>query len=256
MSCSRRPAVLVAALLATPLCATAQQPLESPGWTPIKADQPRPGYVHLEDSPLQPAWQPVAAAEPTPPPLASPASETGMEALFRPGATSAEFRGGAYWNFNFGPRIPAFNYVPLSIRQGMMLTCPENHWWGYGNYECLIDLTGAAITSTFGHYFVGPSFYLRANWVTDSCVVPYFQLGTGGVWNDAYKDQGQRAIGEGFEFYQHVELGLKYFVAPNMSLDVEGGLQHLSNGGLARRNLGVNALGATVGFTYYLPTGR
>jgi hypothetical protein len=252
----RRPAVLVAALLAAPLSATAQQPLESPGWVPIKADEPQRGFVHLEDSPLQPAWQPVAASDPTPPPLAAPAPATGVDALFRPGATSSEVRGGAYYNVNLGPRIPAFNYVPVSIRQGLMLTCPTDHFWGYGNYECLLDLTGAAITSTYGHYFVGPSFYLRANWITGTCAVPYFQLGTGAVWNDAFKDQSQRAIGEGLEFYQHVELGLKYFVAPNMSLDLEGGLQHLSNGGLARRNFGMNALGATVGFTYYLPTGQ
>lgn len=255
MSRSRRPAFLVAALLAAPLSATAQQPLESPGWVPIKAEPSRPGFVHLEDG-LRPAAQAAPGPDLAPPPLAGPAPETGIEALFRPGATSAQVMGGAYFNVNLGPRIPTFNYVPVSVRQGLMLTCPTDHFWGYGNYECLLDLTGAAITSTYGHYFVGPSFYLRANWITGSCAVPYFQLGTGAVWNDAYTDQSQRAIGEGLEFYQHVELGLKYFVAPNMSLDVEVGLQHLSNGGLARRNLGVNALGATVGFTYYFPNGQ
>jgi len=51
----------------------------------------------------------------------------------------------------------------------------------------------------------------------------------------------------------HYEIGLKCFVAPNLSLDVEGGFQHISNAGLARRNHGVNALGAQVGLTYYFP---
>jgi hypothetical protein len=45
-------------------------------------------------------------------------------------------------------------------------------------------------------------------------------------------------------------------VAPNLSLDVEGGIQHLSNGGLARRNYGINAVGAAVGLTYYFPCGQ
>jgi len=255
---SRRPQLLVlaAVLLAVPPSATAQQPSESPGWAPANAGPTRPGFVHLEDA-LQPAAQAAASPAPTPAPLVYSAPETGVEALFQPGATSTQVMGGAYFSVDLGPRIPTFNYVPVSVRQGVMLSCPEDHWWGHGNYECLFDVTGAAITSTYGHYFAGPSFYLRANWVTpDSCVVPYAQLGTGAVWNDAYKDQGQRAIGEGLEFYQHVELGLKYFVAPNMSLDVEGGIQHLSNGGLARRNLSVNALGATVGFTYYFPNGQ
>jgi hypothetical protein len=254
MSGCPKSIVLIAALLAAPLSATAQNPQESPGWVSADAGPARSGFVHLEDGPPPVV---VAMPGPAPAPLASAAPEGGVEALFRPGVTSTQLLAGAYSNVDLGPRIPTFNYVPVSIRQGVMLTCPEDHWWGHGNYECLFDTTGAAITSSYGNWFAGPSFYLRANWVTPgSCVVPYFQLGTGAVWNDAFKDQGQRAIGEGLEFYQHVELGLKYFVAPNMSLDVEGGLQHLSNGGLAHRNLGVNALGATVGLTYYFPNGQ
>jgi Lipid A 3-O-deacylase (PagL) len=45
-------------------------------------------------------------------------------------------------------------------------------------------------------------------------------------------------------------------LVPNASLDVEGGVQHISNGGLAGRNLGVNAFGGALGFTYYFPAGR
>jgi hypothetical protein len=50
------------------------------------------------------------------------------------------------------------------------------------------------------------------------------------------------------------EIGVKYFVAPNLSLDLEAGIQHMSNGGMANRNLGVNAFGAQVRLTYYFPT--
>jgi hypothetical protein len=182
---------------------------------------------------------------------------TGYEALFRAGATSTQVLGGAYFNVNIGPRIPAFNYVPLSVRQGVMLTGPEDHWWGHGNYECLLDLTGAVITSTYGHFFAGPSFYLRANWLEPDCsAVPYIQIGTGAVYNDAHEDQSQRALGQAIEFYQHLEVGLKWFVAPNLSLDFEGGIQHLSNGGLARRNYGMNAVGGAIGLTYYFGCGQ
>lgn len=256
MSHYRRSAVLIAVLVAAPLSASAQQPLGSPGWVPIQADPPGTGFVHLEIA-VQPVAPPPAGPDLAPPPLAGPAPETGFEALFRPGATSTQVLGGAYFNVNLGPGVPAFNYIPISFRQGLMLTCPEDHWWGHGNYECLLDLTAAAITSTFGHYFVGPSFYLRANWVTPgSQVVPYAQLGTGAVYTDANKDQGQRAIGQAIEFYQHLEFGLKWFIAPNLSLDVEGGIQHLSNGGLAHRNYGMDAVGATIGLTYYFPNGQ
>jgi lipid A 3-O-deacylase len=256
MPCHRRTAVLLAAFLAIPFIAAAEEPVESPGWVPAKTDAARSGFVHLEIV-TQSAAEVLTVPDRSAPPLTAPAPETGVEALFRPGTVTTQVLGGAYFNVNLGPSIPTFNYVPVVLREGWMLTCPTDHLWGYGNYECLFDITGAAITSNYGHWFAGPSFYLRFNWLPPgSCIVPYAQVGTGAVFNDAYKDQSQRAIGQSLEFYQHVELGLKYFVAPNMSLDVEGGLQHLSNGGLARRNLGVNAVGAMVGLTYYLPNGQ
>ncbi len=44
-------------------------------------------------------------------------------------------------------------------------------------------------------------------------------------------------------------------ITPDLSLDIEGGLQHISNAGLANRNLGVNAFGGSIGLTYYFPWG-
>ena len=81
--------------------------------------------------------------------------------------------------------------------------------------------------------------------------MPYTQGGVGAILTDAYKEPWQRAVGQEFEFYLHAEVGVKCFITPNLSLDIEGGLQHISNGGLAKRNYGVNAFGGTVGFTYH-----
>jgi hypothetical protein len=180
---------------------------------------------------------------------------TWVEKSFQFGTTSTQMLAGGYWSGPWGPRSRPYNYLPFSIRQGVMTSSPEEHWWGRGNYECLLDLTGAAITSTYGNWFVGPTFFARANLIEPgSPIIPYAQVGTGGIFNDAYLDQTQHAIGQSFEFYLHLELGLKCFVAPNLSLDMEGGLQHTSNGGMAKRNYGVNCYGGTVGLTYYFPT--
>jgi Lipid A 3-O-deacylase (PagL) len=138
-----------------------------------------------------------------------------------------------------------------------MLTGPDDYRWGRGNYECLCDLTGARVVSGFGSWLAGPSLLLRFNWLEPVApVVPYAQVGAGGVLNDAYRVRTQPAIGQAFEFYLRAEVGVKYFVAPNVSVDVEGGLQHISNGGMSSRNAGVNAFGATVGLTYYFPRGE
>jgi Lipid A 3-O-deacylase (PagL) len=179
------------------------------------------------------------------------------DGVFACGTTSVQVLAGAYFSGRPGPRVPAFNYVPVSVRFGCMLTDAADGWWGRGNWECVCDNTVAAITSDYGNWFAGQSYLLRYNFLEPSCpVVPYHQFGAGWVINDAYKDQTQHAIGQSFEFYLHYEIGLKYFVAPNISLDVEAGIQHISNGGMADRNLGVNAFGGQVGFTYYFPPGR
>ncbi len=52
---------------------------------------------------------------------------------------------------------------------------------------------------------------------------PYSQVGAGFVLNDAYRDKSQKAIGAFFEFYLHAEVGVKYFISQNWSLDLEGG---------------------------------
>jgi hypothetical protein len=170
-----------------------------------------------------------------------------------PDPTSYQMLTGAYFSTKLGPPIPTFNYVPVSFRIGWDLGPP---WGGDspfpGHWEFLADVTGAAITSSYGTWFAGSSFFLRYNWTDPgSLLIPYAQGGVGGIVNDAYKDRCQRAVGQAFEFYLHAELGLKCMIAPNLSLDFEGGLQHISNAGLADRNYGVNALGGSVGLTYY-----
>jgi Lipid A 3-O-deacylase (PagL) len=180
----------------------------------------------------------------------------GVDGWFQTGVNSTQVLGGAYASGAPGPRSRQFNYAPFSIRQSVMMTNPEDHWWGRTNMEALLDLTGASIWSSYGSYFVGGTLFARKNWVEPGAnVIPYSQLGVGIIYNDVSKDQSQHALGLPLEFYLHAEVGLKYFVKPNLSLDIEGGLQHISNGKLGERNYGVNCYGGAVGFTYYLPIG-
>ena len=177
--------------------------------------------------------------------------------VFSPDYRSCQVLFGGYANSRLGPIIPDFRYLPVTVRRGMMLTAPQDttEFWR-GNWEFLWDFTAAAIISDYGTAFAGPSALIRYNFVRpEARLVPYLQGGVGFIINDAYLDRTQRAIGEAFEFYLHIEMGARYFVAPNWSVDIEGGLQHISNGTLAPRNLGANSLGVTVGFTYYFPSG-
>lgn len=171
--------------------------------------------------------------------------------------TSLQVLQGAYFSSKLGPPIPTFDYLPVSVRYGWNLGNPmEANGLVRGTWEFLTEVTGATIISNYGHWFAGTSAFLRYNfWDPGSPIIPYCQGGAGVVLNDAYHDRDQRAIGQPVEFYLHAEVGLKCMIAPNLSLDVEGGLQHISNGGLANRNYGVNAFGGSVGLTYYFPWG-
>jgi hypothetical protein len=234
-----------------------------PVLTDVPSATPRPTW--LEDgADIRPAAATDAqgwAGETWPPaPMGTHGSACTFECvnpIFRAGATSTQLLVGAYYSSGLGPSIPVFDYAPVTIRHGWMLTSPgEFHSWP-GNWEALCDVTGAIVTSDYGNWLVGSSVYLRYNLVElGSCLVPYAQVGAGFLLNDAYRQTTQRAIGQMFEFHLHYEVGLKYFVAPNVSLDLEVGFQHISNANSSDRNFGVNAIGAQVGFTYYFPWGQ
>jgi hypothetical protein len=275
MTRRRRFLALAAALIALPGATFAQS--RSDGAPPIPTGPPlepppaetrRPTW--LEDGPtVIPAsgtsGPRVIAGEDTAWPVTHAGSACNFDApdphvgwLFSE-PTSVQVLFGTYYSSKLGPGISTFNYLPLTIRHGWDLGNPAGPTSPVpGNWEALLDFTGAAITSSYGNWFAGTSLLFRYNWTDPgSTLIPYCQGGPGIILNDAYRDRDprQRAIGQMLEFYLHAEVGLRWLVAPNLSVDIEGGLQHISNACLAPRNAGVNAVGGSVGFTYYFPWG-
>lgn len=168
---------------------------------------------------------------------------------------SLQVLGGAYFApVGIGPRAtPRFNFAPIDVRLGCMLCSP--HLDGCclrGNVEAILELTTAPIFSGFGDIIVGPTALLRYNLVQpDWRLVPYLQGGGGFVYNDAYRDKLQRAIGQAGEFYLQATGGLHFLLNPSWSIDVEGGYLHISNACTNERNGGINALGGSLGVTYF-----
>ena len=275
MTRRRRFLAVVAVLFAIPAAAWAQHtygsvapPIPSgPPLPPPPADGPPPTWV--ENGPaVVPAggWSPGSAPVVTQD-TAWPVTQSGSSCHFdtpEPAPSWLVFEPawmqilqGAYFSSALGPDVGTFHYAPLSIRHGWNLGNPSGYGGTVpGNWEFVLDVTGAAITSSYGSWFAGSSAFLRYNWAdAGSPVVPYVQAGAGALVNDAHRDQTQRAIGQAVEFTLQAQLGLKWYVAPSLSLDVEGGFQHISNAGLSDRNAGVNAFGGSVGLTYYFPWG-
>jgi opacity protein-like surface antigen len=107
----------------------------------------------------------------------------------------------------------------------------------------------------FGDWLVGPAVWIRYNFVQPGWrVVPYLQGGLGLIFSDAYQDKSQDAIGTNPEFSVQAAIGARFLLDEHWSLDLEAGYEHISNADIAKRNDGVNALGASAGFTYFFDT--
>src|SRR5581483_10920172 len=169
---------------------------------------------------------------------------------------SLQILGGTYYRSSIGPGAQGFieragrpdkydfDYFIGNIRLGCQpWMSPEGMARWVDHWEFLLDLN-------VGHVFHGPSAIVRYNFGRGTVLVPYLQGAVGIVYNDAYKDKTQALIGQAMEFFLAVEGGIRWRMTECLSLDVEGGLQHISNAGLADRNGGLNTLGGSVGFTY------
>jgi Lipid A 3-O-deacylase (PagL) len=150
----------------------------------------------------------------------------------------------------------SYSYAPITFRVGKILNCGIEEGGLRGFLEPILEVKGGPSFS-IGHGFVGGSALLRYNFVQPQCrIVPYIQAGVGLQYNDAYVDNSQNALGQGLEYTAQGQIGLRYFVTHNLSLDVEAGYEYITNLGQSARNGGINGVGGSVGLTYYFPCGR
>ena len=214
--------------------------------------------VSTGPSPVSEVLETVAPAEAPIPQWTGP--ETLEECIVDQGPLSRgrcffEVNGGCYFSQpGVGPRTPTFDFAPINLRLGVSLNDPCFPGYLRGNFQGLLEFTTAPVVSGFGDIVVGPGALLRYSWVQpNSRFVPYFQGGAGFAYNNAFEDRSQRAIGQAIEFTLKAAVGCHYFLSDHCSLDAEAGYIHISNADLASRNLGINAVGGSVGFTLYLP---
>jgi hypothetical protein len=154
-----------------------------------------------------------------------------------------------------------YSYAPIDLRIGKILDCGCHEGILRGYFEPILEIEGAP-TFGIGHAFVGANALLRYNFVQaptgygcERCrLVPYIQVGVGLQYNDAYRDNTQSALGQALEYTLEAQVGVHYFLTHSLSLDVEGGYQMITNLGQSSNNGGINAVGGSVGFTYYFPS--
>lgn len=140
------------------------------------------------------------------------------------------------------------NYTTTGIQAGYMLTDSRGSGWRRGNIELLGEAFGGGIVSGRGNYTAGFALALRYNFIPESWrVVPFAQIGLGAEFTDI----DTRLLGQRFNFNLDAALGMRWFVASRVSLNLEYRYQHISDADQTKLNVGINAHGPVVGVSWY-----
>lgn len=171
---------------------------------------------------------------------------------YEKGAREVQVGAGYFGSLTPGTEIrPNLDYAVFSIRHGWMLTSARPGDLS-GNLEFLLDLYAGGVTYGPRGVLAGGTLVLRYNLVpAGRKLVPYVQLGVGGLFNNIYENRTQRVIGSGFEFNLETSLGLRYMFNDRFALFAETGVRHLSNANTASRNFGINSAGGVIGVSLF-----
>lgn len=176
-----------------------------------------------------------------------------VETPFDKGKMELQVGAGAFFSINTdGGSKPEINDADLNLRLGWMLTTPSGDSWCRGNFEFLVEAFGALVFEGPGDGMAGVTLLLRYNFVQpDAKLVPYFQIGAGGLWNNIHNDVSQRLIGQEFEFNLQAAFGVRYMLNERAAIFGEFGIRHISNANSADRNIGLNSVGGLVGMSWF-----
>ena len=147
--------------------------------------------------------------------------------------------------FMFSPFLatqnrPTLNYELTEVQLGYMLTPAQGPNFCRGNVELVGSLFDGWIVEGRGTYLAGATVWLRYNFVPRAAhFVPFVEAGTGVTSTDL----DRRIEGQDFNFNLNLGIGARYCVNRNWSVNLEYRYQHISNGNMSARNLGVNADG-------------
>jgi opacity protein-like surface antigen len=168
---------------------------------------------------------------------------------FQQGEWELNLNGGALFSPFVDPaRRHTVNYSYTAFQAGYMLNSPPSTGWLRGNFELLGEAFGGKIFQGQGEYLAGATAWLRYNIVPpDSRFVPYAQLGAGVLWTDV----DRRIESEDFNLNGDIGVGCRYFLSPKCSVNLEFRYQHISNGGLSKTNVGINAAGPIFGISWF-----
>ena len=171
---------------------------------------------------------------------------------FARGAMEFQSVTGLFYFFDRGDNNgPSIDLAVESIRVGRMLTSPHGSGFFAGNYEFLGEIFGGGIFQGPGTVEAGATLFIRYNFIQPHAhVVPYMQIGAGGIYTDISERESRGLVSLPVEFNLQGTGGLRFLLNRRCSFLLEAGYRHISNASIKLPNRGVDSVGGAAGFGF------
>ncbi len=168
---------------------------------------------------------------------------------------SMEFQNvtGAYFYFTTSETSrPAIDLSADSIRLGLMLNDPWQAGPLSGNFELLGEVFGGPVINGPGDVIAGATLLFRYNFVQPRArLVPYLQVGAGGVYTNIGEKESGGLISLPVEFNLQALAGSRFMLNDRWSLVLEATYRHISNAEIKKPNYGIDSVGGNLGFGFF-----
>lgn len=168
---------------------------------------------------------------------------------FAKGAKEFENVAGVFYFFDRGDNDgPSVDLAVESLRLGVMLSNPHGSGFFAGNYEFLGEVFGGPIFQGIGNVTSGATLFIRYNFIQPRArVIPYMQIGAGGIYTDISERDSHGLVSLPVEFNLQGTGGLRFVLDRHWSILVEAGDRHISDASIKLPNRGVDTVGGDLG---------
>ncbi len=175
-----------------------------------------------------------------------------IEGPFAKGKFELQDVSGAFFFFDVAQNNrPAIDYAINSLRLGVMLYDPQGPGFLAGNFEIMGEIFAGGIFDGPGDVLAGSTLIFRYNFVQPQArVIPYLQVGGGGVYTNIGERESNGLISLPVEFNLQANAGVRYMLNDRWSVVVEAAYRHISNAEIKKPNFGLDNIGGNVGFGF------
>lgn len=159
-----------------------------------------------------------------------------------------------YWQGNnlFGNEPSANRSAVLFLPKiGIVLTDELATGWLRGNVEFFLEPLAAHFFEPFSASAFGGSLMLKYNFLSFGRWMPFWDGGAGMLWTDLAPRIPEQSTP--FNFIVQTGPGVQYFLTQRVTMTMGVRFHHISNAGIGKRNIGLNAWLFHFGFSYFFP---